>query len=109
MDEEPLNQYIPVFSERGFFLVDRETGKCDTTNLNFMTHGELPILVDLEELRTEYSVLATWGYDIHDVGYWNQNGEFIPPCANWRTKRNELRDTYTTGIIELRGRQCMAA
>lgn len=108
MQDEQLNPLIPVFSQGGYFLVDRETGKCDTTNLKFTAQNKLPIVANLAELRAEYGELATWGYDIMDVGYWNAGGQYIPPCTKWRAKRTKLQDTYSQGIIEFRGQQCMA-
>lgn len=87
------SRLIPVFSSHGSLVFDSVTGKCDATNFHPDSPGGQPDVVDVAELVTAYGELrdSELGYDILDVGYWTADGTYEPPCAEWRTERDDIQ------------------
>ncbi len=88
-------RFIEVASSNGTLTVNADSGVV-TDNLGF--HGEAPVRVDVAELKLRFGdtyAKRFSSFDILNVGYWDQYGEFTPPCKDWQ------QDTLNTIVSEL--------
>lgn len=87
--------YGQMFSSCGRVLFDTVTGEVVSCSLETGKRaykgGHLPVRVDVDEWRRRYpgeDIAA--GHDILDFGYWMKNGEYEPPCEDWRKDRERM-------------------
>lgn len=74
-----------VIDESGSVIVDEST--YDNDNLKGI------VRFNVKEYKKHYPDEPEPGtYDILDLGYWTSDGEYEPPCTDWREQiRNEVK------------------
>jgi hypothetical protein len=86
-----------VSGSHGELKFDPKTGKTNNSDL-LVTNSEYKNItkIDVIEYRKFYgykrvSDMPT-DIDILDVGYWQSNGDYEPPCADWREEAKRFRE-----------------
>jgi hypothetical protein len=88
---------ILVRSSHGIFFFDSYEGAVVDIDLT-EEFGDLPVRVDVDDLRKQpvpkrFEKYLRNGlmpeYDVLDVGYWTEDGTYVPPEEEWRLERDQ--------------------
>jgi hypothetical protein len=78
-----------VVSTHGTFEVSRDGSVVSTDELNKETFGSLPYFVNWTEWLIHYKPNPLpESVDILDIGYLTTDGNYTPPCQDWRNDRD---------------------
>ena len=89
----PPVRLIPVIacSSYGSITFDSKTGNIISTNLDNSPECPQVARFDVEEFKCHYGEYPKNETDILDLGYWQNDGGYEPPCHDWRREVAILR------------------
>jgi hypothetical protein len=79
---------VKAYSSLGSFTFDPISGEVFISEL--ASEMDTPIRVDIAEYKRYYGTEFNEGVDILDIGYWIENGSYVPAENDWREEKKQL-------------------